>query len=133
MKRIPLQTLFLCLSLSTTPLVSVSAAENWFVTPDQAACILEHKKDYLAQNLDVIVIPVENCPDTQLFADPLGGKQNMATPKIPTQGTSSRVPQTGADTDQVIMYTSRQLECLQSDMVVFEDDRAILPRAIECD
>lgn len=117
------------LALSIFAFPSILLADSWTVSPDQAKCILSNKEAYLKDELDVIVIPVAACPETDLTALAMRGKQNMGTaPDVSTTGSSSAHLY-----DEVIVYRSSDLQCLTlDDIQLVDQQRAMLPKVLTC-
>jgi len=103
------------------------SAEQWQVTEAQAICILQNLTTYADRSKRLVVIPVENCPETDLYANALSGKKNtgLATPRVKTGKKTSPF-------DKFITYTPQELECLRPEMVRVEDGRAYLPKKVPC-
>lgn len=122
----PMIYLALSASLLGSP-ASSQSSNQWRITPDQANCILENLQSYAAQSQRLVVIAVENCPETDLFANALTGRKNtgLATPMIQTGRKTSRY-------DKFISYTLQQIGCLKPDMVEYRDGVALLPKNVPC-
>jgi len=109
--------------ISSMPLDADSTS---YVLPlDRAQCVFDNRSAYLAGNSDIVIIVVDQCPNTSLFAGASEGLQNYSG--------VSRI-QTGVDGefDPVISYTRDDLRCLDIDDVRVEGDVAYLPRVVSC-
>jgi hypothetical protein len=117
------------LALSILAFPSILLADSWTVSPDHAKCILSNKEAYLKDELDVIVIPVAACPETDLPALAMSGKQTMGTaPDVSTAGSSGSHLY-----DEVIVYRSSDLQCLTlDDIQLVDQQRAMLPKVLTC-
>jgi hypothetical protein len=75
------------------------------------------------------VIPVAACPETDLTALAMSGKQNMGTaPDVSTTGSSGSHLY-----DEVIVYRSSDLQCLTlDDIQLVDQQRAMLPKVLTC-
>lgn len=107
---------------------AVYADDTFWVIPEaQAQCILENRDQYLAQPGDLILILVEQCPNVDLFAGALSGQENFG-------GIGDVQTGTGLGSfDEMISYTPVQLECLATEMIVFDGEFARLPKFVKCD
>lgn len=106
-----------------------AAAETWTITAEQAQCILSNKASYVQDAIDVVVIPVAVCPETDLTAIALDGQKNLGTaPNVATTASGS-----GVAYDEIIVYRTQDLECLTSAQIAFEGEKAVLPKIVACD
>jgi hypothetical protein len=112
------------LILSATTVIAEE--EFWRVTPEQAKCLVENIQTYLSLGLEIIVIPIATCPFPSLSVESLDGLENYGgVSKIYTK-------KEGADYDEILSFTAKDLACLKSSMIRIEGGSAYIPRSVAC-
>ena len=116
----------LLIALSMAPLAVFAEQTEWVVLEDQANCILEHLSDYRQISAPVVVIAVEECPNTNPFAGSIAGKSNFGgIGKIKSQRDASGF-------DRHITYSAEELKCLTANKVTFKKGKAFFPKRVSC-
>lgn len=93
-------TAFLCLS---TPLF---AQDVWTLDANAASCLLSNAHKYSEASGDPIVIFVKACPIVDKAEAIRSLQQNSALPSLKETG------QDGPKTDDVVVFTRKELQCL---------------------
>lgn len=106
---------------------SVVASEVWTIEEKAAKCILENLESYRALNNRIIIISVQDCPNTDLFATAMTGKKNAGglTANIKTRRKADEF-------DRFISYPKDVFDCLDATKVIFQKGKALFPKVPNC-
>lgn len=116
----------LLIAFLAAPMAVFAEQAEWVVPEAQAKCILEHLGAYMQASAPVVVISVDDCPNTNPFAGALGGKSNFGG-----IGKIKSKPDTNGY-DRHITYSSEELQCLTAEKVTFKQGKAFFPKSVSC-
>ena len=127
-KQVLIAGLLVLIFVANGNVVASEDRSEWVLPEAAANCILENLDGYVATPSRIVLIVVDNCPDTNPFAGATDNKLNQS-------GIISNV-QTKSEAEglaKFITYTKQQLQCLRAGRVRYEDGVAYLPKEPLCE